>query len=66
MWVWDAYNVLQTCRPVGMTVGPIPWTAMHEYAAAKEIADTERFETLIRSMDAKTLDMIHERREDAK
>jgi hypothetical protein len=32
--VWGAYEELATCKPVGFgAAGPIPWTALHAYAA---------------------------------
>lgn len=64
VWVWRAFQELQTCRPVGMGMGPIPWTAIQEWADAEEIADTERFRTLIRAMDRVVLDKYLEDRDD--
>ena len=63
LWVWEAFGHLQTCRPVGMGLGPIPWTAINEWVRAKEVADVERFERLIRAMDNEVLQRHHERRE---
>ena len=31
-WMYHAYWELQTCRPVGLDVGPIPWWAISLYA----------------------------------
>ena len=46
---WD----LNTCRPVGMDIGSIPWTAIIKYAdwyrLEKDVADA--FVDIIRSMD---------------
>lgn len=53
--MWDAYFELATCRPVGMGLGPIPWTAIHEYAEANGVQDGERFVRLIRAMDREIL-----------
>lgn len=55
-----AYNDLCTCRQIiaGMTAvvpGPIPWTAIHEYAQRNGITDPDDFadfEALIRRMEA--------------
>jgi hypothetical protein len=54
-----AFEELSTCRPPGMTVGRIPWTAIHEYATAQGIADPERFHHLIRAMDRAALEHFH-------
>lgn len=47
-----------------MGVGPIPWTAINEYATARGIADRERFEYLIREMDGTWLDMHYADRDE--
>lgn len=53
---------LQTCRPVGMGgPGRIPWTAIHEYAVAKDVVDQERFEVLMREMDAAYVTSYYDR-----
>lgn len=65
MWVWQAFNELQTCRPIGMSVGPIPWVAIDAYARAKDIAETERFERLIRALDSEFLKHRRESEDDA-
>ncbi len=31
-WLWEAWLDLGTCRPIGMDAGPIPWTAVNDYA----------------------------------
>ena len=31
-WIWQAWNDLNSCREIGMDVGPIPWTAVDRYA----------------------------------
>lgn len=37
-WFWLlAFRRLNSCRPVGMGVGPIPWTAIHQYALAEHM-----------------------------
>lgn len=50
---WSAFWALDSCRAMGMSVGPIPWTAIEQWCDAKEVDDEER-ETvhyLIRRMD---------------
>lgn len=61
-----AFYDLQTCRPAGMSLGSIPWTAINEYARAKGIEDAERFERLIRAMDAAFLETHYAERKGAK
>lgn len=48
----QAFVELQTERPVGMGLFPIPWSSIHHFARAKGIRGVDRFEHLIRSMDA--------------
>lgn len=33
-WIWKAWNDLNSCRSLGMGVGPIPWSAVDRYAQA--------------------------------
>ena len=33
-WLWSAWNDLNSCRSIGMGVGPIPWSAADRYAQA--------------------------------
>lgn len=47
---------------MGMTVGPIPWTALNEFVRAREIVEAERFEYLIRALDAAFMESIHRRK----
>ncbi len=53
IWVRDAFPELSTCRQVGMGSGPIPWTAIDQYAARHQIfgASYDLFVYLIRRMD---------------
>jgi len=48
-----AYYELETCRPVGMEVGMIPWTAINEYALRHCIEGFEfdYFVKVIRGVD---------------
>lgn len=50
---WDAFHDLSTCRQIGMASGPIPWTALNEYALRYGIVGDgfDRFCRLIRAMD---------------
>lgn len=54
---------LATCRPVGMGVGEIPYTAIREYAAEEGVRDRHRFRTLIRYMDRMILARYREGRD---
>ena len=38
-WLFDAWATLDTCRSIGMAMGPIPWTAAAEYARHKGLDD---------------------------
>jgi hypothetical protein len=54
VWVWNAFQQLNSCRQFGMAVGPIPWTAVNEYAMRHGIVDMDDFEEfrfLIVAMD---------------
>ena len=57
-WVFFAFFALSTCRDLGMSRGPIPWTAVDRYAARNRLTidEFERFEFLIRELDAAYLD----------
>ena len=41
-WFFDAYMALDSCRNVGMGVGPIPWTAAREYGLEHEFPRDDR------------------------
>ena len=51
---WD----LSTCRSVGMSVGPIPWRDMSEYARVEGLDPDVRaaFIQVLRQLDVKYLD----------
>lgn len=51
---YDAFFELNTCRTVGMGLGPIPWTAVIDYARAFEFDDeqTDSLIYFVREMDA--------------
>ena len=47
----DAFRELNSCRDYGMGLGPIPFTAIAEYAKIYEVEDFDEFLYLIRVMD---------------
>ena len=56
-WLWEAFHALTTCRMIGMSYGPIPWTAIQQYAEAERMTDEETYmlHAVIRSMDGRFL-----------
>lgn len=36
---YEAFTELSTCRSIGMAMGPIPWSAINEYAARHGYVD---------------------------
>ena len=50
---FTAFWELSTCRQIGMGVGPIPWTAMLDYARYMELdwEQTEDLLYIVRKMD---------------
>jgi hypothetical protein len=41
-WIWDAYTRLTTCRQITSGgIGPIPWTAINDYATRHALNETE-------------------------
>ena len=62
-WVMAAFHELGTCRPIGMTLGAIPWTAISEWVRVNEVADAERFSRLIRALDGALLDELHSKKD---
>ena len=57
-YYFNAYKRLSTCRQVGMGIGPIPWTAIHEYARMQELcqSDEQDLEYLVGRMDSAFLE----------
>lgn len=47
----EAFKELNSTRPIGMGVGPIPFTAILEYFKVYPCDDFEEFNYIIRSMD---------------
>ena len=53
-FAYEAFNALSTDRQVGFGVGPIPWSAIDQFAQRYGIVDIDEFERLnylIRVMD---------------
>jgi hypothetical protein len=50
---YDAFLELNSCRFLGMSEGPIPWTAMNTYCEAFEITGEQKHDLfyIIRSLD---------------
>jgi hypothetical protein len=61
---FEAFFELSTCRVDG---GPIPWTAIYQYAAVNGFADTHadyyRFVRLIRAMDSVYVKHLRDKQE---
>lgn len=47
-----AYNELQADRPIGMDVGPVPWSAIHRWGDFHGITDPDDLETLVHHIRA--------------
>ena len=60
-WLWEAFMDLTTCRPIGMGVGPIPWTAIQTYAESERLdpEETWTLHQVIRHMDQVYLEHTH-------
>lgn len=58
-----SFKELGTCRPVGMGVGPIPFTSIAEYARIFEVEGEDFFELLyyVREMDDEYLKLEKEK-----
>lgn len=52
-----AFRELGSCRNIGMSMGPIPFTAIVEYSKIFDVGDFEDFHYLIRLMDDTLLDL---------
>jgi hypothetical protein len=57
-WLWRAFQDLNTCRSYGMGPGPIPWTAIEQYARADRLNadDSWVLHNVIRQLDNVWLD----------
>ncbi len=51
---WQAFTDLNTSRELGMAEGPIPWTAIDQWATRHRIVgeDFDRLVIILRGMDA--------------
>jgi len=54
---FDAFSELSTTRPIGLGLGPIPFTAIAEYSRLYELPDFDDFAYVIRRMDRVFLEM---------
>jgi uncharacterized small protein (DUF1192 family) len=57
----DAFRELSTTRPSAFGIGPIPFTAIVEYARIYEVEDFDDFIYFIRLMDNEILRLENER-----
>ena len=64
-WIIQAYFDLSTCRTIGMSPGPIPWTAVDLWAERNALSATEyeELEFFIRRMDSKYQKLVREESE---
>lgn len=62
----DAFRDLSTCRPSGLDLQAIPFTAIVEYFRIYELDDFDEFAYLIRLMDTCYLNMAREASENEK
>lgn len=53
-----AFRDLGTCRQIGFSLGPIPWTAINDYAISHNLTDgnKETFIELILELDSRFLE----------
>lgn len=60
---WNAFFALQSCRAIGMTPGPIPWTAIEAYCDRYELHGEARedMHQLLRAMDSEYLGYLAKR-----
>ncbi|MGI4886098.1 MAG: phage tail assembly chaperone [Janthinobacterium lividum] len=60
----DAFQSLRYDRPIGMALGPIPWSSLDRYAQRYDVGDFDVFESHIRALENVLLQ--HEAKEAAK
>lgn len=65
-FTYSAFWELNTCREYGFSSGPIPWTAIKDYAIACDLEAEEiaEFTTLIRAMDNAMLKWNNDHKDD--
>lgn len=56
----DAFSDLSTCRPGGMDLLPIPFTAIVEYSRLYDVGEFEEFRAIIQMMDNQVLRLHQE------
>lgn len=56
-FIYTAFWELSTCRPIGMGMGAIPWSAIYDYAAVHglDADETEDLAYFVRKLDEKFL-----------
>lgn len=62
----DAFRELGTCRALGLSPGPIPFTAIAEYSNLMGIEDFDEFLYVIRRMDSAALEALDKATADKK
>jgi hypothetical protein len=62
---WNGFHELTSCRQLGMTVGPIPFTAIAEYTQFYPFMEAEAhfFVDVIRRIDNAYLKLLHKKGE---
>ena len=52
--IWDAFGELSTERSIGMSMGPIPWSRILQYARhhGMSVADTDSFIQTMMAVDS--------------
>lgn len=63
-FIYSAFWELTTCREIGMVEGPIPWTAIYQYALAHGIRDPDeidRLSALVKRMDIRYLSHVRDK-----
>ena len=58
----DAFRELSSCRPGGLDLQPIPFTAIAEYSRIYDIGGLDEFSSVIRKMDDAVLSFERESR----
>lgn len=55
---WDAFWDLTTCRLTGLTVAPIPWSAIRDYAETFQLSEDQTSSLFyqVRAMDNAYMD----------
>ena len=58
---WDAFWTLGADRAIGMSEGPIPWTAVHTFALSRgmSVDESDRLYRIVRAMDVVYLNELN-------